>query len=154
MPWERWKYFNCYVAAKTWGSCVLIWCFNFGVVIFCCVGELWMSYAVCSKSKKPCCLVWAAMRNTCCLDWWLEGTAVVLATVELSFPDWPTIFQGQKNSKILICRCVTVPSADFWGGGVVLTCMSGANCLLIQFKSLQFEINQLHQNSLAKALRN
>lgn len=54
---------------------------------------------------------------------------------------WPPMFQGQKSSKILICRCVAVPSADFWGAGLVLTCVSPANCLLIQSETLQFWIH-------------
>lgn len=99
------------VAVKTWGSflcsiLVLVW---------------WPPGAyVHSRPMQPSC-VWAAIKNTCYLDWWWERGAVFLSMAEFSTPDWPLMFHGQKSSKILICRCVTVPSADFWRGGLVLT---------------------------------
>lgn len=122
--------FKHYVAVKTWGS------FLPSILIL-----VWPppGMYVHSRPMQPCC-VWAAVKNTCHLTG--DGKEQQFCCLaEFSTPDWPPMFQGQKSSKILICRCVTVPSADFWRGGLVLTCGSQANCLLIQFETLQFGIH-------------
>lgn len=87
--------FKYCVAGKTWGS----YGFDSGVVTSWCV--------------KPC-SVCAAIRNSCHLDWWWKEAAVFLPVAEFSTPAWPPMVQGQKSSEVLICRCVAVPSADFW----------------------------------------
>lgn len=122
--------FKHYVAVKTWGSFLL------SILIL-----VWPPPRVYvhSRPMQPCC-VWAAVKNICHLTG--DGKEQqFFCLAEFSTPNWPPMFQGQKSSKILICRCVTVPSADFWRGGLVLTRGSQANCLLIQFETLQFGIH-------------
>lgn len=109
--------FKYSVAVETWGSLL---------------GSTWI-------------LVWwlggAEVPSSLSSHWWWRGAAVCLSVAEFSPPHWPPMFQGQKSSKIWICRWVAVPSADLWRGGLVLTCVSQANCLLIQVETLQFGIH-------------